>query len=228
MVGTTRRPTELVDRQQLSLREQSRLDKFDRIREAAECLLRERSFDEVTMKDVALKARVGQATLFRYLSVKDDLLLLVVGHKMDDVVAELERQREFRVMEDSEDGAAHIRRIYSIYERRAKFYESDPENVGNYLRIGLKPGSELGARSTAHGDRIIALVRSILSHGQMNGVLSSRVGADVVAENCNGLYIHEILRGPTRGFTPDTIQARIRRRLEGQLEPLDLSEFGDR
>ena len=204
----------------VSLREQSRIEKFERIRAAAEELLAEKSFDEVTMKDVAKRARVGEATLFRYVAVKDELLLLVVGHKMDEVVGHLERHRAYTDVGRSEDGAAHIQRIYKIYDRRAEFYESDPENVGNYLRIGLKPGSDLGALSIAHGDRVIALVRSILVHGQRQGVLTDRVDAQVIAENCNGLYIHEILRSPTRGYGPESFRSRMRRRLEGQLEVL--------
>lgn len=204
----------------LGLRERARRERFERIRQAAETLLQERPFDEITTRDVAQAAAVGEATLFRYISSKDDLLLMVIGRRVEDLVGQIEQDRRYRFFISTETGTQHVERVYDIYRRRGDLYVADPENVANYLRVGLKPGSELGSMSTAHGDRIIAVVRSIIDHGQQAGLLSSAVPADLVAENCNGLYIHEILRSPSRGYPADTFHDRVTRRLSGQLTPL--------
>jgi AcrR family transcriptional regulator len=204
----------------LGLRERSRREKYERIRQATETLLQTRPFDEVTTRDVARMAQVGEATLFRYVATKDELLLLVVDHKMEQVVSAIEEDASLRTFEADETGRDHIDRVYEIYRRRGEFYLADPQNVANYLWIALKPGSELGAHNVAQGDRIIALISEIVDHGQQTGVLFTSASPQVVAENCNGLYVHEMLRSPTRGFGPDTFTDRLLRRLRGQLEPL--------
>jgi AcrR family transcriptional regulator len=204
----------------VGLRERSRREKYERIRQATETLLQTRPFADITTRDVARLAQVGEATLFRYVATKDELLLMVVDHKMEQVVSALEDDAALRTFDESETGRDHIDRIYEVYRRRGEFYLADPQNVASYLWIALKPGSELGAHNIAQGDRIIALIREIIDHGQRAGVLSESASAQVVAENCNGLYVHEMLRSPTRGFGPDTFTGRLLRRLRGQLEPL--------
>lgn len=204
----------------LGLRERSRRDKYERIRQATETLLQTRPFADITTRDVARLAQVGEATLFRYVATKDELLLMVVDHKMEQVVSAIEEDSSLREFDDGETGRVHIDRVYEIYRRRGEFYLANPRNVASYLWIALKPGSELGAHNVAQGDRIIALISEIIGHGQRTGVLSGSASAQVVAENCNGLYVHEMLRSPTRGFGPDTFTDRLLRRLRGQLEPL--------
>lgn len=86
--------------EQLSLREYSKLEKMRRIREATEQLLAENSISDITMKDIARVARVGEATLFRYVGAKEELLLLVFGNRMEQYIADIESDEQFRPRED--------------------------------------------------------------------------------------------------------------------------------
>lgn len=204
---------------QLGLRERSRLEKFRRIRAAAEELFNERGYEQTTTKEVAERAGVGEATLFRYVTTKHELLLLVIGESMNQAIDAIEATDRASAP-NSRTALDYISRVYAIFAARAKFFAADPENVTRYLHYGFRAGSQLGAQSVAQGDRIISLVSSILDSAATNGFMMTDVESRVVAQNCNGTYIHEILRSPVREFSPDDFWERLQNRLRVQIEPL--------
>lgn len=208
---------------ELGLRERSRLEKFRRIRAAAEELFSERGYEQTTTKEVAERAGVGEATLFRYVTTKHELLLLVIGESMNQAIDAIEATDRISAP-TSRTAFDYISRVYAIFEARAKFFAADPENVTRYLHYGFRAGSQLGAQSIAQGDRIIGLVASILDSAGTNGFFRTDVDSRVVAQNCNGTYIHEILRSPVRQFSPDDFWERLQNRLRVQIEPLFTSQ----
>lgn len=210
-------------KQQLSLRERSKLGKAERIRAAAEQLLSERSIEKITTREVAELAGIGEATLFRYIGSKRELLMMVYGDQMDAILTKIEREDAVLASSGSlkhEDGEAYCNRIYSIYRARCEFYRRNPDNAALYMREGFQVGSVTGARNIAQGDRSIRMVGAILAEGQSHGALIATVDPYLVAQNCHGIFIHEIDRTPVRGFTPQTIWDRTSARLSVQLSPL--------
>lgn len=206
----------------LGLREQSKLEVTRRIRAAAVDLLARKPFSEITTREVAQHAGIGEATLFRYVGSKDELLTLAYGDRMDALLDELQSADD-RAAEEADTertGQWYCARVRSFYEGRAAFYLQDPANAALYLRQGFDMTSAGRARTIAQGDRLIERVRSILAEGQAAGVLLSRVDALSVAQNCHGIFIHEVDRTPTRGFKPSTIWQRVHARLDAQLDPL--------
>ncbi|MDP9890001.1 TetR/AcrR family transcriptional regulator [Pseudarthrobacter enclensis] len=210
-------------KQQLSLRERSKLGKAERIRAAAEQLLSERSIEKITTREVAELAGIGEATLFRYIGSKRELLMMVYGDQMDAILTKIEREDAVLASSGSlrrDDGEAYCNRIYSIYRARCEFYRRNPDNAALYMREGFQVGSVTGARNIAQGDRSIRMVGAILAEGQSHGALVANVDPYLVAQNCHGIFIHEIDRTPVRGFTPQTIWDRTSARLSVQLSPL--------
>lgn len=210
-------------KQQLSLRERSKLGKAERIRAAAEQLLSERSIEKITTREVAELAGIGEATLFRYIGSKRELLMMVYGDQMDAILTKIEREDAVLASSGSlrsEDGESYCNRIYSIYRARCEFYRRNPDNAALYMREGFQVGSVTGARNIAQGDRSIRMVGAILAEGQSQGALIATVDPYLVAQNCHGIFIHEIDRTPVRGFTPQTIWDRTGARLSVQLSPL--------
>lgn len=203
----------------LGLRDRARIEKFRQIRAAAEKLFNERSYENITTKEVAELAGVGEATLFRYVSNKHELLLLVIGERMDQTIQAIE-DVDKRSAKSAKTAASYIGRICAIFEARSKFFLTDPDNVTSYLQYGFKAGSQLGAQSIAQGDRIIELAASILDESREAGLLTAPVDTHAVALNCNGIYIHEILRTSVREFAPDSLWDRIHARLAVQIDPL--------
>lgn len=205
----------------LSLREQGKLDKSNRIRIAGEQLFREKDFAEVTTKEIAARAGVGEATFFRYVSSKIELLLMIYGDKMEKVLEDLEARDDI-MSRSVNDAESCLRRVYAIYEARAQFYKEDPANAALYLREAFQAGSSAGSRGVVQGDRCIRLATDILRDGQRAGVLMDKVDAKIIAQNCHGIFIHEVDRTPVRGFSSQSITERVFERLSGQLEPLVL------
>lgn len=205
--------------QPLSLRERAKRDKFRRIREATQTLLSDRSINEITMRDVAQLAEIGEATLFRYVAAKEDLLLLVFGNRMEELIGSIETDAAFAPHAGA-SGREIVDRVLQLYSVRAAFYLADPDNVTDYVRIGLAPGNALGGLSVDHGDRFIHVVELLLTAGQTGGALTSGWDPHIVAGNCHGLFIHEILRSPTRHFPPASFESRMEARLRAQLDPL--------
>lgn len=209
--------------QQLSLRERSKLGKAERIKAAAEQLLSERSIEQITTREVAELAGIGEATLFRYIGSKRELLMMVYGDQMDAILTKIEREDAVLASSGSlrrDDGEAYCGRIYNIYRARCEFYRRNPDNAALYMREGFQVGSVTGARNIAQGDRSIRMVGAILAEGQSQGALIATVDPYLVAQNCHGIFIHEIDRTPVRGFTPQTIWDRTSARLSVQLSPL--------
>lgn len=203
----------------VGLREKARLERYQNIRAAAEQLFDERGYEHTTTKEVAELAGVGEATLFRYVSNKHELLLLVIGERMDTTLQAIE-DADKELAAKTSTARDYVERIYAIFRERARFYATDPENVTSYLHHGFKAGSQLGAQSISQGDRVIVLIAAILDDARDAGYLNADVDSLVVAQNCNGTYIHEVLRTPARGFRPEDLWEKLRERLRVQIEPL--------
>ncbi|MGA1838719.1 helix-turn-helix domain-containing protein [Herbiconiux sp. 11R-BC] len=71
----------------LGRRERSKLDKEQRIFQAAAELFESQGFEAVTTQAVSDRADVGTGTLFRYAATKGELLLMVYNHRFADAIA---------------------------------------------------------------------------------------------------------------------------------------------
>ena len=196
---------------------------MERIRTAATDLFRESNFASITTRDVARRAQVAEATFFRYVANKHELLALVYGDQLDALLSAVEEEdaRQISLARGAEPSLDHVvQRIHHVYRLRCDFYRLSPHNVTLYLRQGFDVDHGLSARPVAQGDRTIRLLTSILRDGQEAGVLDPATSMDLVAQNLHGTYMHEIDRTPVRGFDPSTIWERLQPRLDVQMLPL--------
>ncbi|MFI7481602.1 TetR/AcrR family transcriptional regulator [Kocuria sp. M1R5S2] len=209
------------------LREASKKDRASRIQAAAEALLRDRSINEITTKEVAEHAGIGEATLFRYIGSKHELLFMVYGNRMDAILSRIEETDALAAAgagADSPSGRHYVDRVLDAYRVRCEFYLENPENAAIYLRAGFDRQNLSRGRNIAQGDRSIRLTASVLTEGQGRGVLLRTVDPLLVAQNCHAIYMHEIDRTPTRGLPPETIWERVGARMHAQLDPLVLDD----
>jgi AcrR family transcriptional regulator len=70
------------------VREQKKVDKRERIRNAAQELFAEVGYDAATLRQIAKRADVGLGTLFDYASNKRDLVFLICNESLDATVKE--------------------------------------------------------------------------------------------------------------------------------------------
>lgn len=202
---------------EVGLRERARRQREASVLRAAQDLFVERGFHHVTTKQIAERAEVGEATLFRMVRSKSELLMWVFHDRVHELVAEIEAidRRAPRG-----DAASYLRRIYQIYERRGDLFVEDPGNMRALVLEAFAADSPLQSPAMSSGDRTIALVAGIVTEGQARGVLRDDVDAETVALNCNGAYVHEVCRSQARGHAAAEFSARLGRRLRAQLEPL--------
>lgn len=204
-------------------RDRSKAERAARIRAAAEELLSESNFEDITTKRVAERAGIGEATLFRYIKSKQRLLNVVYGDQMDAMLNATEERdiaNTTATPVPQRKPEWYVDRIYASYQARCEFYLRNPHNATLYLRAGFDPTDDLMPRHLAQGDRTIRLVAAILSEGQRAGMIRTDVDPALVAQNCHGIFIHEVDRTPVRGFLPESIWERVCARLRVQLMPL--------
>src|SRR5580692_10543578 len=77
-----RNPVSLAQEATQGKREQKKLDKIRRIKQAAAELFAKKGFDAATTHDIARRARVGKGTLFLYARDKRDLVFLVFNDEI--------------------------------------------------------------------------------------------------------------------------------------------------
>jgi AcrR family transcriptional regulator len=95
-------------------REKNKIEKLQRIREAARALFVKKGFDEATTREIAARARVGIGTVFTYAENKRDLLFLVANDDLDQVT----RDAEASVRAD----AACLENLLIVFHHHYKFF----------------------------------------------------------------------------------------------------------
>jgi AcrR family transcriptional regulator len=207
------------------LRERAKREAMSRIRESARTLFAERSFRDVTTREIADMAGVGEATLFRYVPNKNALLGLVYADRVDELLDRIEADDRRHASAGRRSGAACVDRVLKAFRTRVGLYLENPENTTLYVRQSFDPLNPDVRRGIAQGDRMIALVSRIVAEGQQATALSDVVTADDVGLNCHGVYIHELDRSAVRNLSPSTMRRRLDARLRTQLVPLVIDEF---
>jgi len=101
------------------LREQNKIDKLRRIREAARALFVERGFDDATTREIALRAGVGIGTVFTYAENKRDLLFLIANDDLDEV----SRKAELGLRDD----ASCLDNLLAFFRHHYRFFARQPE-----------------------------------------------------------------------------------------------------
>ena len=99
-------------------REKNKVEKLQRIRQAAWELFVRKGFDETTTREIAIRAGVGIGTVFTYAENKRDLLFLVANDDLDEVT----RKAEASISEDAsclENFLTVFRHHYQILRKAA-------------------------------------------------------------------------------------------------------------
>ncbi|MDR7348425.1 TetR/AcrR family transcriptional regulator [Enteractinococcus fodinae] len=194
------------------------VDTRQRIEAAASSLLEERSFAEITTRDVAVRAGISEATLFRHITSKTDLFLTVYGHQMDLIMDSCEQREIAYSTKSSTTAAAYVDRILAIYQARAEYYQDNFTNAAEYVLASFDPSSPRKPRTLSQGERMIRLVETVLVEASENGRLRTGGSPRLIAENIHAVELHEIIRTPLREYAVAQMWDRLRPRIEFILE----------
>jgi AcrR family transcriptional regulator len=99
-------------------REKNKVEKLQRIREAARELFVKKGFDETTTREIAVRAGVGIGTVFTYAENKRDLLFLIANDDLDEVTRRAEASIDVE--------AACLENLLTVFRQHYKFFAKQP------------------------------------------------------------------------------------------------------
>jgi AcrR family transcriptional regulator len=150
----------------LGLREQNKLDKLRRIKEAARELFVAKGFDDTTTREIAQRARVGIGTLFIYADNKRDLLFLVANDELE--------QATLRAEAGIRDDASLLQNLLTLFRHHYEFFSAQPELSRMMLREMIFYDSGRQAeRFRLTRERVIRLVGQVVDIAAQGGTVKS-------------------------------------------------------
>jgi AcrR family transcriptional regulator len=215
----------VADREPVGLREHARAEALERIRSTAVALLAENSLNDLTTREIARRAGVGEATLFRYVESKWALVILAYGDRLDELLDRIVAADGLKAAAVPQPtGEFYCQRVLDAFWMRSEMYLESPENGAIYLQAGsdprTRPDSPWLRRSIEQQNRMVALVAGIIRDGQAAGVLRGEFDAEVIADNCYGLYVFEMEVTVIQKRDQARYRERLDRRLRTQVLPL--------
>lgn len=131
---------------------------------ALSALMAERSFDAITLADIAAAAGIGRTAVYNHVPDKETLLIAFITHETDQYVATLER-----ALEGVSDPVEQLRTYVRQHAQLKRVFHLAP---GAELRTVLSPASR--ARIRDHAVLVEAILRRILSAGIEAGAFAQQ------------------------------------------------------
>lgn len=161
-------------------RERNKLDKRERIRDAAYARFVDEGFEAATIASIARDAGVGKGTVFLYASDKDDLLCLVMHERLhrasEDAFATLPRGKDF------------VPSCLHVFGTLLRDYGEHPALAPHFIRAltsARGPNAQaMAALNVAFLHRVGGLVRAGVDRGE----LAADVPISAAAQNVFALY----------------------------------------
>lgn len=212
-------------RPQLGLRERKKQEAMARMLAAARELMWDRGYDAVTTKEIAARADVGEATLFRYFPSKLDLFLMIYGEEFERVIDACAEQEAQNHASRSSDAETYVDRILASYRMFADLYVKYPDLAFTFVKESFGAHTDVGQSGLAYANRWFELLEDIVAQAQAARVLAG-IDPAIVVQNCHALYVHEVLRSHARGLPSAKLPERLTHRLEALLRPLQILPKG--
>lgn len=147
-------------------RERTRSALFESLSE----LLRQRSFDRITLSDVAAHAGVGRTAVYNHFTDKEDLLLALMEHEAQRYAEELSR-----ALAGTRDPVDRLRvyvRQQALIKRHYHFPATGP--------LASSVSRSAASRLRAHGALLTQMLSSILSEAMAQGLIPEQDPAQVI------------------------------------------------
>lgn len=180
----------------MSRKEMEREFKRKLIAQAARELFLARSYEEVTVQDIASAAEFGKGTIYQYFSSKEEILYYLIAQSMEEANENLVRD-----CLNQPDAYQALNTFISLqYEQ----YMTGNRLFLSYLRLMLE-GNLKQEWLTATGDlreQKLQYIADIISRGQADGIF---IEAD-------SLQLARSLRNVIRGFTMEQLESHLKER----------------
>jgi len=185
-------PDSTTNAPRAGLRERGKIDKRQRIMEAAREVFIEHGYEAATTREIAARADVSVGTVFVYAKDKRDLLLLIVNEELDAVSAKgravLGRPGPL------------LERLLAYFRLRYRYWAGEPRlarpalrETSDFLTADPRRGEET-QRFHLRLSLMLGQIEQVLQAAQAAGEVAADVPADEVASLIVSLYLIEIRR----------------------------------
>lgn len=194
----------MTDEQQ-GRRERAKLERRERLYEAALSLFREQEYDATTVDQIAKAAGMAKGTFFNYFATKDAILRYLGAREIG---------RLGRVALSSNHGrSSAISKLKGLLSSLGANLESDRALVGLIFRRGVSVPDLLAG--DAGGFSLQPIASLLIRQAQRTGEVNPRLDPDAIAAALDALYLQQLVRWCE---SPDTYP--LSERLTGSLDLL--------
>lgn len=166
-------------------RERNKLDKLERIKNAARALFIEKSFDEATTREIAARAGVGMGTIFLYADNKRDLLFLIAN---DDLAAIADRATQRKVSATSPLAA-----FMYVFRLHYEFFGEQPQLSRSMLReMTFYDSGKQAMRFQTIRAKVMDHLRDIAVAARQSGQLNAKADPALVGWLAFSIYQVEL------------------------------------
>jgi TetR/AcrR family transcriptional regulator, fatty acid metabolism regulator protein len=189
-----------------SLKEKQRQERERLILQAAQELLMERGFHDMSMDDVALRVGIAKGTVYLHFPSKDELLLAVLSHSMEEYIATVGA-----MLTGPEPPRARLEAIMRF------MYASDFRQQVQLMMAIAEANPELLKRLKDHKvgqaaavDTMRQQIAAVFDEGKASGEFIARVPTPVMVTVFESLLMPRPHRGSTQPLAvlPPDVMAR--------------------
>ena len=171
----------------LSRREQNKQDKIRRIKHAARELFLRKGYDDASMREIALRAKVGLGTLFSYVTDKRDLLFLIYNDEQEALTAV--------AFDQQKKAGKFISDLIVSLNVYFRFFAKQPEFMCFVLReLTFYTSGRQAERFQKGRETIIAGIEKHVRDAKRRGEIASREQDGVIAQLLFSVYVAEVRR----------------------------------
>ena len=157
----------------LGQREKNKIDKLNRIKEAARELFLSNGFDDATTRAIAARAGVGIGTVFIYADNKRDLLFLVANDELEQTTDKAEAS----ICDD----ASCLQNLLTVFRHHYEFFGRQPKLSRLMLReMTFYDSGRQADRFRATRERVIRLVGGIMQRALDRGIIQASEDAGFI------------------------------------------------
>ena len=163
------------------LRERKKLDKRQRITEAARELFTRHGYDAATMRQIAQRAHVALGTLFTYADDKRDLVFLIFNDELDTLTD--------RALAAPRPGQSLLQQLLDVFGPHYRHFERNP----TLARLALQQltfystGKQAEAFLAIRG-RLMRGIERLVADSQAAGSIRARPGAKIITRHIFFIY----------------------------------------
>lgn len=169
----------------LSVRESGKAERRRRLKAAALAVFAEKGYDAATTREIAERAGLGPATLFRYAQAKHDLLLMIVNDELNEINA-----RAFAALDPN---ASLIDALITLLAPRYRYWAAAPDLAREAIHITvIARANDDTTETQRYRDRRAALgsvVADLIRREQSMGRLRADEDAEFLADFLLDVYL---------------------------------------